>query len=175
MPRCAALMRSNNSVRRTALRAGADAGRVAVRRAMAPGGRVAGRKGAKLRYVESCWGGRVTGSVALLACTLAVGQAAAQAFTRSPSGSPCQVVHGWPLLPQGELLGEVSGVGVDSHDNVFVFHRAGREWPDIDVLELTPIVCATQNRPLAGMRPNPRLARILPARWGPAASVDGGT
>ena len=50
-----------------------------------------------------------------------------------------RVVHGWPVLPEGEVLGSVAGVGVDSHGNVFVFHRAGRTWPDSDVLELAPI------------------------------------
>ncbi len=34
-----------------------------------------------------------------------------------------QVVHGWPELPDGFAFGEVSGVGVDSHNHVFVFHR----------------------------------------------------
>src|SRR3989441_13038904 len=41
---------------------------------------------------------------------------------------PYRVVHGWPDLPVGELLGAVAGVGVDSRDNVFVFRRAGRVW-----------------------------------------------
>jgi len=50
-----------------------------------------------------------------------------------------RVVHGWPILPEGEVLGSVAGVGVDSHGSVFVFHRAGRTWPDSDVLELAPI------------------------------------
>jgi peptidylamidoglycolate lyase len=34
-----------------------------------------------------------------------------------------QVVHGWPELPEGFAFGQVSGVGVDSHNHVFVFHR----------------------------------------------------
>lgn len=38
------------------------------------------------------------------------------------------VVHGWPDLPPGEILGQATGVGVDSHGNVLVFHRAGRVW-----------------------------------------------
>jgi len=54
-----------------------------------------------------------------------------------------RVVHGWPILPDGEVLGSVAGFGVDSHGNVFVFHRAGRTWPDSDVLELTPIAHPT--------------------------------
>lgn len=36
------------------------------------------------------------------------------------------VVHGWPKLPNGFALGQVSGVGVDSHNHVFVFHRGDR-------------------------------------------------
>jgi peptidylamidoglycolate lyase len=36
------------------------------------------------------------------------------------------VVHGWPVLPPGEVLGAVSGVGVDSNGDVFVFRRANR-------------------------------------------------
>ena len=40
------------------------------------------------------------------------------------------VVHGWPELPAGRTLGQAAGVGVDSHNHVFVFHRAGREWSD---------------------------------------------
>lgn len=41
-----------------------------------------------------------------------------------------EVVHGWPRLPDGHILGQATGVGVDSHNHVFVFHRAGREWTD---------------------------------------------
>jgi DNA-binding beta-propeller fold protein YncE len=35
-----------------------------------------------------------------------------------------QVVHGWPVFSEGFVLGHVTGVGVDSHNRVFVFHRA---------------------------------------------------
>jgi len=35
-----------------------------------------------------------------------------------------EVVHGWPVLPEGFMFGHVTGVGVDSRNNVFVFHRA---------------------------------------------------
>ena len=41
-----------------------------------------------------------------------------------------RVVHGWPVLPEGYVLGEVSGVAVDSHNHVFVFHRGSRPWMD---------------------------------------------
>jgi peptidylamidoglycolate lyase len=38
------------------------------------------------------------------------------------------VVHGWPQLPVGFVLGQVSGVAVDSHNHVFVFQRAENSW-----------------------------------------------
>jgi peptidylamidoglycolate lyase len=41
-----------------------------------------------------------------------------------------EVVHGWPILPNGHALGQAVGVGVDSRGRVFVFHRAGRQWSD---------------------------------------------
>jgi peptidylamidoglycolate lyase len=41
---------------------------------------------------------------------------------------PYKVVHGWPALPDGYVLGQVSGVAVDSHNHVFVFHRAEGSW-----------------------------------------------
>ena len=53
---------------------------------------------------------------------------AGEAAAASPSGR-YQVVHGWPHLPPGELLGQVSGVGVDSRGTVIAFRRARRNWP----------------------------------------------
>lgn len=38
--------------------------------------------------------------------------------------TPYRVVRGWPILPEGYVLGQVCGVGVDSHEHVFAFHRA---------------------------------------------------
>ncbi|HSS21643.1 MAG TPA: peptidyl-alpha-hydroxyglycine alpha-amidating lyase family protein [Pyrinomonadaceae bacterium] len=49
------------------------------------------------------------------------------------------VVHGWPVLPENNILDEVSAVAVDSFENVFVLQRGGRKWPDSDVLDKTPI------------------------------------
>jgi len=53
------------------------------------------------------------------------------------------VVHGWPVLPEGRVLGAVAGIGVDSHDNVFVFHRNERTWPASNELATTPIALPT--------------------------------
>ena len=38
------------------------------------------------------------------------------------------MVANWPQLPNGLILGQVTGVDVDSRGNVFVFHRAERVW-----------------------------------------------
>ena len=54
-----------------------------------------------------------------------------------------RIVHGWPVLPDNTILDEVSAVGVDSDDNVFVLTRGGRQWPDSDVLDLAPIPVPT--------------------------------
>jgi len=55
-----------------------------------------------------------------------------------------RVVHGWPVVPDGEVMGwVVSGVGVDARGDVFVLHRAGREWPDSGDLDLRPIARPT--------------------------------
>lgn len=42
--------------------------------------------------------------------------------------SSYSVVHGWPSLPNGHALGRASGVAVDSHNHVFVFHSVDRDW-----------------------------------------------
>jgi peptidylamidoglycolate lyase len=52
-------------------------------------------------------------------------------------------VHGWPQLPEGRDLGAVAGIGVDSHGNVFVFHRNSRSWPDSNELSTSPIALPT--------------------------------
>jgi peptidylamidoglycolate lyase len=44
------------------------------------------------------------------------------------AGSGYEVVRDWPALPDGKSLGLCAGVGVDSHNNVFVFHRNARVW-----------------------------------------------
>lgn len=48
------------------------------------------------------------------------------------SGEIYRVVRDWPQLPAGIILGQVSGVDVDSQGRVFVFHRADRIWTGQD-------------------------------------------
>jgi peptidylamidoglycolate lyase len=39
-----------------------------------------------------------------------------------------KIVPNWPKLPEEHVLGLCAGVGVDSQNRVFVFHRSGRKW-----------------------------------------------
>jgi peptidylamidoglycolate lyase len=55
----------------------------------------------------------------------------------SDAPSSYQVVHGWPVLAEDYILGQASGVGVDSRNRVFVLHRADVPW--IDKLNDRPI------------------------------------
>lgn len=48
------------------------------------------------------------------------------------------VVPDWPRLPDGLVLGQVTGVDVDSQGRVFVFARRGKVW-DADPIDPTPI------------------------------------
>ena len=50
--------------------------------------------------------------------------------TRSDSGDKIEyeLVSKWPQLLSGYTLGQPTGIGVDSNEHIFVFHRAGRKW-----------------------------------------------
>ena len=52
--------------------------------------------------------------------------------------SDYRVIHGWPVLPEGMILGQVSGLGVDSHNHVYVFRRAEKPWSDDVPLDTNP-------------------------------------
>jgi len=67
--------------------------------------------------------------LALLCAFSFVRESRAQQTEGQKAGAePYAVVHGWPELPLGFVLGQVSGVAVDSHNHVFVFHRAENSW-----------------------------------------------
>ena len=85
---------------------------------------------------------RNTSTAALLAFTF-VAFVAVPTFAQSSSASPpsCAVVHGWPRLPTGEILGQATGVGIDSKGAVFVFHRANRTW--VEPFPTDPIAVPT--------------------------------
>ncbi len=39
-----------------------------------------------------------------------------------------ELVNDWPQLPDGYMLSQPGGIGIDTSQNVFVFHRPGRKW-----------------------------------------------
>jgi peptidylamidoglycolate lyase len=41
-----------------------------------------------------------------------------------------ELVKEWPHLPPGYKLSQVTGVGVDTDQNIFLFHRTGRQWSE---------------------------------------------
>ena len=45
-----------------------------------------------------------------------------------------ELVENWPQLPPGFELGNPTGIGVDSNQNIFVFHRANRKWPANNIM-----------------------------------------
>lgn len=49
-------------------------------------------------------------------------------YSPSSTGEVYSLVSNWPQLPEGITIGQVSGVGVSSNGDVFVFHRAERIW-----------------------------------------------
>lgn len=57
-------------------------------------------------------------------------EASVPADPNGTADGPYRVVHGWPALREGFVLGQVSGVALDSHGHVFVFHRAHHPWLD---------------------------------------------
>jgi peptidylamidoglycolate lyase len=61
----------------------------------------------------------------MLLALLAVSYATAQDVAE-----PYSVVHGWPSLPEDQMLGQVSGVAVDSQNRVCIFQRAEHSWAD---------------------------------------------
>jgi len=55
-----------------------------------------------------------------------------------------ELVKEWPQLPEGFNLGQVNGIGIDTSQNIFLFHRAGRRWKTLnEVFPDTPISANT--------------------------------
>lgn len=48
------------------------------------------------------------------------------------------LVNDWPQLSEKLMPGDVTGISVDTADNIFIFHRATREWHTIMPKDLIP-------------------------------------
>lgn len=54
-----------------------------------------------------------------------------------------ELVDNWPKLPSTITLGNPAGIGIDKEQNIFVFCRAGREWPLFGSMPQTTISANT--------------------------------
>ena len=54
-----------------------------------------------------------------------------------------ELVSNWPQLSAGFILGNPTGIGIDTSQNILVFHRAGTEWPLVGSMPETIISAAT--------------------------------
>lgn len=73
--------------------------------------------------------------VALLILILALVLAGSYIFQDMKTGKgndttmKYELVKDWLQLPNGMKLGNPTGIGIDTNQNIFIFHRAGRVWP----------------------------------------------
>lgn len=79
--------------------------------------------------------------VVAMATAAMAAMAAGAGVAQAPPAPGYRVVHGWPLLPEGRVLGSAAGVGVSPKGEVFVLHRGGRTWSE--PLPLDSIKAAT--------------------------------
>lgn len=64
---------------------------------------------------------------AIIGITVVLGGCSVSAPPRE--AAPTEVaVAGWPIVPVDAPLGEVTAIDIDSSGNVYVLHRAGRQW-----------------------------------------------
>lgn len=63
--------------------------------------------------------------------------------TGSEPNTKYELVNNWPSLPDSLVLGNPMGIGIDSRNHIFIFHRAGRKWPLIGSMPKSPIAANT--------------------------------
>ena len=51
-----------------------------------------------------------------------------QTYKNKPKTEKYKLDNRWPNLPDGFIVGQVTGVGIDTNQNVLLFHRADRKW-----------------------------------------------
>ncbi len=54
-----------------------------------------------------------------------------------------ELVKEWPQLPDSLILGNPTGIGIDTNQNVFIFHRGNRKWPLIGAMPESKINSTT--------------------------------
>ncbi len=54
-----------------------------------------------------------------------------------------QLLRNWPSLPDSVKLGNPTGIGIDTDQHIFIFHRADRTWPLVGPMPGNPISSKT--------------------------------
>jgi len=74
---------------------------------------------------------KVNWFLSFIVCMLlsACSTASHDAITNTDTTVTYQLVGDWPQLPAGFTLGNPTGIGIDSAQNIVVFYRATRTWP----------------------------------------------
>jgi peptidylamidoglycolate lyase len=67
--------------------------------------------------------------------------------TNTATQARYELVSGWPELSKGYQLSQPTGIGIDTNEHLFVFHRTGRKWttPFPDSLISQPTVLELDN------------------------------
>jgi len=63
--------------------------------------------------------------------------------TGSDTTTKYELVKNWPDLPNEFILGNPTGICIDSNQQIVIFHRAEREWPLLDKMPDSPIKANT--------------------------------
>jgi peptidylamidoglycolate lyase len=79
----------------------------------------------------------------IVLAALLMGPVTGTLLASAPNTPQYHVVHGWPRVPNNEMLDEVSAVAVDRKGDVLILTRAGRKWPENDQLDPSPIAKPT--------------------------------
>ena len=90
---------------------------------------------------------RVATSVelALFTFSTAIAGCGDEGIAPAPEPASFHVLSGWPRIPEGTVLGQVSGVGIDSAGDVLFLRRAERDWVGATLLT-NPILVPTVMR-----------------------------
>lgn len=76
----------------------------------------------------------------IFSCCCSAGMPQALQTLRNPP--EYELVNDWPQLPEGYILSQPGGIGIDTSQNVFVFHRPGRRWKLLEEEFLDSLISA---------------------------------
>lgn len=86
-----------------------------------------------MNYKISFWGILVV-LLTLLSC-----HTSNNGIAQNKANNKYSLVNDWPKLPKDFILGNATGLGIDTSGQLIVFHRASRTWPLIGSMPDQPI------------------------------------